>query len=763
MKKLFFALLLAVATMGLQAKPVDVEKAMSLGVKFMNANTETKSSQAVLSYTAVADNGQAAFYVFGLQPRGFVIVSADDRMKPILGYSTESNFTAQLPDGLMTFFDNYKAGFSQMVANDVPRTAEAIADWERLEKTGRLSASKTDRSVGPLLSSIWNQTDLYNNMAPEDPSSVFSGHCKSGCVANTMSQIMRYWEWPRTGTGSHGYNANSYYGNYGWQEANFGEATYRFDLMPDFLDFASPQYEVDAIALLEYHAGVSVDMGYGPNASGAYSQDVPDAFINYFRYSPDMYLSTLDYYVLDEWNDMLRANLDAGMPFYYASSGPDGAHAYVLDGYDEYDMFHLNWGWAGFDNGWYTIDGFYLTFYSFPWSHVALFNLHPVDEYYNAPMAVEEGFIAPYPIPLEGSPLYVDLYIAPVYQTRNGDPITELDSVVIMRDGEVVMQFDHVSTGHVSYRDFVDKNGTYYYAVYAVNEAGHSKVTCDTIMVGTTCDLRFELADSGNNGWDLSFIAVLDEDGKVSQRVGLWDGGSATLYSNVPSDQTATFFWTYDNTCYSHGSLSEVSYEIYDWNDNLIVASNGYPEVGDITDYEIGCITDCRAVSELDGRYKWYDADEFGVELTWEWAGNVTDFHDFAIYRNDSCVAIITDSEVQEFFDAANEVGMTAYSVVVNYSKFNGETCQSDPVSVNIEVTVIGEDVVKASLYPNPASDHFKVESQVKEIKVFDALGQMVYEGQTNEVEVRNWNNGVYFVRIVDENDVVSTVKFIKE
>jgi len=168
MKKLFFALLLVVATMGLQAKPIDVEKAMSLGIKFMNANTETKSSQAVLSYTAVADNGQAAFYVFGLQPRGFVIVSADDRMKPILAYSTESNFTAQLPDGLMTFFDNYKAGFSQMVANDVPRTAEAIADWERLEKTGRLSASKTDRSVGPLLSSIWNQTDLYNNMAPEE-------------------------------------------------------------------------------------------------------------------------------------------------------------------------------------------------------------------------------------------------------------------------------------------------------------------------------------------------------------------------------------------------------------------------------------------------------------------------------------------------------------------------------------------------------------------------------------------------------------------
>ena len=271
MKKLLFLLASALlVVVSLHAGPVDVNRAKALGVKFMDANTEIKSSQVNLTYTAYADNGQAAFYVFAVQPKGFVIVSADDRAMPILGYSTESNFTAQLPDGLMTFFENYKAGFSQMYVNNDERTAEAVADWTSLEKTGRLSASKTDRSVGPLMASIWNQTDLYNNMAPLDPNSVYSGHCKSGCVANAMSQIMRYWEWPRHGQGDHGYDANGYYGDYGWQEANFEEATYRFELMPDFLDFASPQAEVDATALLEYHAGVSVDMGYGANASGAF-------------------------------------------------------------------------------------------------------------------------------------------------------------------------------------------------------------------------------------------------------------------------------------------------------------------------------------------------------------------------------------------------------------------------------------------------------------------------------------------------------------
>jgi hypothetical protein len=758
MKRLFNLLVLALlAVVSLQAAPVDVNHAKALGVKFMKTNTTIKSAQADLVYTAYTDKGQACFYVFAVQPKGFVIVAADDRARPILGYSTESNFTPQLPDGLMTFFDNYKAGFTQMFANNDERTEQAVADWTSLEQTGKLTV-KREVVVGPLLSSIWNQTDLYNNMAPYDPNSIFSQHCKSGCVANTMSQLMRYWEWPRSGTGSYGYNAYSYYGNYGWQQANFEEATYRFELMPDFLDFASPQAEVDATALLEYHAGVSVNMGYGPNASGAYSQDVPDALIDHFRYSPNLILRDMDYYSFDEWENMIYDNLDEGMPLYYSSSGPDGGHAYVLDGYDDFYMFHLNWGWAGFDNGYYPIDGFYLTYYSFPWNHFAIFNMRPNPEYYDAPKAVNGDFITPSGEVRQ----YVDLWIAPVYQTRNGDPIAELDSVVIMRDGEVVMQFDHVSATHVSHRDFLEKNGTYYYTVYAVNAAGRSKVTRDTVMVGSTCDLRFELADTGENGWDMSFIAVLDEEGKVSRRVGLWDGGSASLTVPVPSDQKATFFWTYDNTCYSHGSLSEVSYEIYDWNDNLIVASNGYPQVGEIIDYEIGCIADCRSVSNLDGSYQWHNTEEYGVELTWEWDGNVNDFQNYAIYRDDVCIALITDAETHEFF-AAEEVGTMSYSVVVNYAKDNGETCQSDPVSVVIEVTGISEDVAKISLFPNPASNSFKIEGKIKEISVYDILGQLVHLGYDNVVNVSSWPDGLYFVYIIDENDVVSVVKLVKE
>ena len=762
MKKTLFTLLFAaLLTGGLQAKPVDVQTAKALGVKFMQTNTEMKSASAELTYTAYADNGQTAFYVFAVQPKGFVIVSADDRARPILGYSTESNFTPQLPDGLMTFFDNYTAGFSQMIAHNDARTAEAVADWESVAATGRYANSKTGRSVEPLLASLWNQTDLYNNMAPEDPNSVYGGHCKAGCVANAMSQIMRYWEWPRHGQGGHGYDASSQYGEYGWQEANFEDVTYRFELMPDFLDFASLQFEVDATALLEYHAGVSVDMGYGPNASGAYSSNVPPAFEEYFRYSPDMYIGEMDAYGYELWTQLLVQNLEGGMPLYYASSGPDGGHAYVMDGCNDYDMFHLNWGWAGFDNGWYAIDGFYLTYYSFPWWHDAIFNMHPVDEYYDAPKAVEN---------LDARAVFdhaeVEVRFNPVYETRNGSAISKLDSVVIMRDGAVVEVLTDVTEEEVVFYDELEKYATYYYTVYAVKDAAMSKVARDTVLVGTNCDLRFELTDSGNNGWDLSFIAVLDEDGKVSQRVGLMDGGSASLIVPVPKYQTATFFWTYDNTCYSHVSLSEVAYEIYDWDDNLIVASTGYPEVGVITEYEINCTMGCQPVSNLSGTYQWNGGDEFGALLTWDWEGRADEFQKYTILRMANCgpsvIAEIEDPSQRSYFDASNMIGATEYIVLVNYERPN-EYCESDPSTVTVEVTSVSENTSHSMLYPNPATDHFTIEGKIKDVKAFDALGQMVYQGADNTVEVVAWPQGVYFVRIVDENDAVSTVKFVKE
>ena len=193
MKKcILISLLVTLFLGGLQAKPVDVNTAKSLGIKFMNVNTEIKSAQADLVYTAFTDEGQACFYVFSMKPKGFVIVSADDRAKPILGYSSEGFFNPEeIAEGLESFFTNYRAGFSQMMAANDPRTEEAVNDWERLAATGKINDARITREVPQLLTTIWNQSALYNDLCPVD-SLGSNGHVYAGCVATAMAQIINF-------------------------------------------------------------------------------------------------------------------------------------------------------------------------------------------------------------------------------------------------------------------------------------------------------------------------------------------------------------------------------------------------------------------------------------------------------------------------------------------------------------------------------------------------------------------------------------------
>lgn len=764
MKKTLFLLALAILGFGtLNAKPVDVAVAKSLGIKFMNCNTVVKSDKAQLVYTAQTDRGEACFYVFGLQPKGFVIVSADDRAKPILAYSTESNFTPnQIEGGLMTFFDNYKAGFAQMFANNEERTEQAVADWTRLAETGKINCEKIDRSVEPLMASIWNQTDLYNFMAPEDPNSAFSGHCKSGCVANAMSQVMRYWEWPRHGVGSHGYDASSYYGDYGWQEANFAEATYRFELMPDFLDFVSPEAEVDAVALLEYHAGVSVDMGYGASASGAYSEDVPNAFQSYFRYSSEMQLNYEYYGNQSTWENTLRDNLDAGMPLYYASSGPDGGHAYVMDGYDDNNMFHMNWGWAGFDNGYYAIDGFYLTYYSFPWYHCAIFNLHPDEEYYNAPKAVEN--LNTYVNFFEFAAIEFD----PVFETLNGETLNSIDTIVVMRDDVIIERLVNVTDQHVMIgMDGLPEEGTYYYSVYAKNGDIMSKVVRDTLVLNHGSYYKFDLHDTHDDGWDMSFVAVLNEDGKVMGRAGLMNGGQDEVIMPVPCNKDLTLFWTYDNACYSHGTVDQCSFEVYDESDNLLFESPEVLTVGPLHSMYEPCYNP--GPEYITAEYV-YENDVCGVLVSWAGIYSTYELLRYDDPNGEPTAQFVFWDGENSYFDE-EEPGLYFYRVRYFYppGSWYGHSDYApnlnDP-SIDYAmavVTSVNENQSMVGFYPNPVSDVLNINGEIDNVIVFNALGQKVYEGRETSISTKTWNDGVYFLQIALPNGEVLTRKVLKK
>lgn len=586
MKKcILFSLLVMLFFGGLQAKPVDVNTAKSLGIKFMNANTEIKSSQADLVYTAYTDEGQACFYVFSMRPQGFVIVSADDRAKPILGYSTESTFSAEeIADGLESFFTNYRAGFSQMMAANEPRVEKAISDWERLAATGKINDAKITREVPKLLTTIWNQSALYNDMCPFDTAGP-NNHVYAGCVATAMAQIINFWQWPQNGKDSYFYPCNSYGNLY----ADFENTQYHYELMPDFLDWTSRPAEIHAVAELQYHAGVSVEMNYSPEGSGAYSPSVVGALAQFFRYDASLLRFKQKYsYTNSEWNNMLRENLDMGMPLYYAASGSDGGHAFVCDGYDDNNMFHFNWGWQGLDNGYYAINGFYLSHYSFPEGHEAIFGIYPDENYLLRPEPVGN---------LQVEALSVGTnriaFTAPSRTVCEFD-LDQIDSILIFRNSELVHRELNAAGGaEVTFIDS-DAKGICHYSIipYAYEFVGDFRR--DTILNGPTCEMTFHLHDSIGDGWIAKSISIVDSRGNAVTRLGLTEGSEATVVVEVPSDDELALHWAYT----IGGKDDESSFEMYDWRGDLVYATSGKPLVGELCRFYTNCVDAVEEVAD---------------------------------------------------------------------------------------------------------------------------------------------------------------------
>ena len=346
------------------ASPVDTLTARKAAVNFYNWKTGRSVSESIvqLSYRQFLENGNGetpeedcAFYVFNIGDH-YVMVSADTRVLPVLGYSTESTFHPDnIPAPIQDWMNSYAEEIQVIVQELTDEECEPmIVEWNRLLSGEIFLQEAALSSVTPLLNTTWNQNYPYNTMCPVDANGP-QGHAYAGCVACALAQIIRYWEYPTTGIGSHTYNSDFTamgYGNYGVLSANFGATTYDYSLMPNSLNGAT-QAQINEVAKLMYHCGVAVDMMYGPGGSGAYDSHAATALKTYFGYNS----ATLKYkssYTDATWLALVKGELDNLRPVYYSGQG-SGGHAFVCDGYDDQDYFHFNWGWGGSYNGYYAV------------------------------------------------------------------------------------------------------------------------------------------------------------------------------------------------------------------------------------------------------------------------------------------------------------------------------------------------------------------------------------------------------------------------
>jgi hypothetical protein len=210
-------------------------------------------------------NGHVVYYVFNFTGNGYVIVSADDAVPPVLAYSFDGSITRDNPPPQ---FVNWMEGYAKQIDQTLHYPGDPTYDfssaWQRLsgdDPKNLDSSPLTD--VAPLLTSTWDQGTFYNLLCPLDPAGP-GGRVWAGCVATAMAQVMYYYRWPVTGVGSHCYVPSGY----PIQCANFGSTTYEWDEMVNSVGFNDT-----AVATLIWHAGIAVDMMYSPGGSGAYSED----------------------------------------------------------------------------------------------------------------------------------------------------------------------------------------------------------------------------------------------------------------------------------------------------------------------------------------------------------------------------------------------------------------------------------------------------------------------------------------------------------
>ena len=536
-KTLLFVAILAISTVKMFAGPVDAQRAQQLGQRFLSATTGFEKSNIQLVYTS-ATRGNADYYVFNVPgDNGFVIIAGDDRAKPILAYSTTGCFNPNdIADGFSYVLNGYCEEIQYVREHNLDATADITAEWKSVGETGYINKEKKERrAVGPYCQTTWNQNWPYNSQCPEDEEGS-GGRVYAGCVATAMGQVMKFWNWPERGTGSHTYtplNSSTFEpSGYPNQTANFGETDYHFELMPLTLDSLSTEDDYFYIAQLLHHCGISVNMMYSGHGSGAYSDNVPNALRTYFGYSCDdiEYQSFGGYYFYtnEQWAQMLKdGGLSEGMPLYYSGSDDNGAggHAFVCDGYDENDYFHFNWGWSAKDDAWCPIGALNTTKYAFNESNAFIGHIQPQDdEYFERPEDITDLEI------VENRDNSVTLRWTNPANKLNGDPLGDFQ-INIYRNGVLIADsFTGQMPGvEMIYTDENLEEGLYQYGVMIVNDHGFSRKAYATILVGDKCDIIFELSDDGGDGWKGACISVTDANGNRIGKATMDYGSSQTI------------------------------------------------------------------------------------------------------------------------------------------------------------------------------------------------------------------------------------------
>ena len=744
MKKSIFLLVSMALFIGQAiASPVDVNQAKKIGLKFAQSNMASarQISDMNLAYTQQLENGTAALYVFDYEG-GFVVVSADDVAQPILGFSEEGSFDlSNIPDGLSYYLRHYARQIAYAIENGMTADEETIAQWQHVEKDGFVNDVRGTRDAGPFINLNWNQDNPYNRLCPTHNYGP-GGHVYVGCAADAMAMVMKFWNWPDHGSGSYSYTPQGF----PTQSADFENTYYDWDNMPVSISNGSPAVQIEAIARLMWHCGISIDMQYGYDGSGAYSDDVPDAIKDYFRYCKDATLENRDDFTKTQWEDKLIESFDEGFPVYYAGQDNDGGHAFVCDGYRSSDRkMRFNWGWSGYGNGYYAIDALNAPGYQFNLNQRAIFNFLP-DYVFDALIPAAEMEVA---AENANSKTGIVTWTNPT-TTLGGNSIENIEQVVLLRNGQEIFSQNNVVPGEtMHFEDQVTNFDCYKYTLYFVSNGIKGRFSNVQYQYGPTCTWKIVGQTTNFQGWNGGKIQVYNSFNTLLQEI--------TMTSTTPISQqiampegNVTIKWVAPSS-----NVSSITINIKNSANQSVYSYTGGSNTIPATLFSGNNDCDgCLPPTDFTAEYV-YEGGAFGAQLTWSYD---EDPQSFEVYRSNDgveyeCVATVDKAE-RQYFDEV-EAG-TYYYKVTAYRSY----CESTPAWANdgndyvlIEVTSVQEDGESFRIYPNPANTTMSVAAQgLSQVTIFNMMGQMVYSENCSAdgivINTSSLVSGVYTISI---------------
>ncbi len=570
---LIFTFLLIIGVCGAVAAPRDTSSTKEIALNFYSYKTRGISDRSPvmvqLAYTrriqtSASRDSVDCIRIYNVGD-GFVIVSADDCFEPVLGYSTEGHFEhAHLPEAFLDILNDYANEMKYTLESNASFSAQTRERWEEFSVMPRRQTMRLGTPVvGPLLSTTWNQSAYYNDLCPADPAGP-NGHTFAGCVATAMAQLIRYWQYPSHGIGSHSYTSNYShygYGDYGVLSVDFAHSTYDYAHMPNSINSNSSVTEIFEVAQLIYHCGVSVNMQYGANMSGAVSEQVAQALNTFFGYEGCYHLDRPSYSE-ETWISMLKASLNNLQPMLYHGSG-SGGHAFVCDGYDSDNYFHFNWGWGGYLDGYFLISALNPGGNNFSSNQGAVFGI-------NANMSIIRpdvkriSFLTEYGSVSETKPVSVltNALSAPVNATVSGPFQISLDSVNFASSlslnstgGTLYVRYEPSSIGHPEHGSLCLASGA---TVETIMLSGNCyQVNCPppTNLLVTTQDLQ-----NIDLSWDAAILPL-------DQQTITWYPGGFCSGVRYGSDVTVSVLQRFcdSDLVVMHGkSLTEIDFYVYD-------------------------------------------------------------------------------------------------------------------------------------------------------------------------------------------------------